>query len=54
MAARVYHPILDGPEHKSGRGKCDFEDVPYCPKCEVEPNSHGFPVDENNFPLPVG
>jgi len=37
----VYHPIHDGPFPLSGSGKVYKECVPYCPKCEEEPNSSG-------------
>jgi hypothetical protein len=37
----VAHPIQDGPFPLSGSGKCAYEDVPYCPKCEQKPNFHG-------------
>lgn len=41
LATKVAHPIHDGPFPLSGSGKCEYEQVPYCPKCEKEPNSHG-------------
>ncbi len=44
MAGRVAHPIWDGPFHMSGSGKCHYEDVPYCPKCEQEPGFRGSPI----------
>jgi hypothetical protein len=45
MAGRVAHPIWDGPFPMSGSGRCHYEDVPYCPKCEKEPNFHGSPIE---------
>ena len=36
MAAKVAHPIWDGPFPMSGSGRCHNESVPYCPKCEEE------------------
>jgi hypothetical protein len=44
LAARIAHPIWDGPFPMSGIGRCVYEEVPYCPKCEPKPNSHGSPV----------
>src|SRR3989338_9544490 len=41
LAARVAHPIHDGPFPLSGSGRCEYEQVPYCPKCEEKPNYHG-------------
>ncbi len=40
--ARVVHPIWDGPFPCSGSGKCHYETVPYCPKCEEQPS--GAPI----------
>ena len=43
MAARVAHPIwIEGT--CGGPGKCQYEVVPYCPKCEEEPSFHGSPI----------
>jgi len=44
MSAVVAHPIWDGPFPGSGSGKCEYEDVPYCPVCEEEPSFHGTPI----------
>ncbi|MEA3329988.1 MAG: hypothetical protein U9Q06_04565 [Nanoarchaeota archaeon] len=44
QAGRVAHPIWDGPFPMSGSGKCHYKQVPYCPKCEKEPNFHGSPI----------
>ena len=44
MAAQIAHPIWDGPFPCSGSGRCYYEEVPYCPKCEEKPNFHGFPI----------
>jgi len=51
LAAQVAHPILDGPFPGSGSGKCDYDEMPYCPKCEEEPNFHGIPINENGQPV---
>jgi hypothetical protein len=44
LAARVAHPIYDGPFPRSGSGQFYYEPVPYCPNCEKEPNSSGSPI----------
>ena len=44
MAAKVAHPIHDGPFVGAGSGECRYEDVGYCPNCETKPNFHGAPV----------
>jgi len=36
--------IWDGPFPMSGSGRCHYESVPYCPKCEEKPNIHGSPI----------
>ena len=45
MAAKVAHPIWDGPFPCSGSGQCHYETVPYCPECETAPNFNGAPID---------
>jgi len=45
LGASVAHPIWDGPFPCSGSGRCHYETVPYCPKCEIQPSFHGFPYD---------
>ena len=45
MGASVAHPIWDGPFACSGSGRVHTEVVPFCPKCETEPNSSGAPID---------
>jgi len=40
----VAHAIHDGPFPLSGSGRCEYEAVPYCPKCEAKPSFHGSPV----------
>ena len=45
MGARVAHPIWDGPFACSGSGAVHTKIVPYCPKCEIEPNFQGAPID---------
>ena len=42
---RVTHSIWDGPFPCSGGGEVQVETVPFCPKCETEPNSRGAPID---------
>lgn len=44
IAAKVAHPIHDGPFPQSGSGKCFYEYVPCCPKCEGAPAYHGTPI----------
>lgn len=41
QAAKVAHPIHDGPFPLSGSGKCEYENVPYCPQCETQPSLRG-------------
>lgn len=41
LVASVAHSIHDGPFPLSGSGKCEYEQVPYCPKCEKKPDFHG-------------
>ena len=44
LDVEVAHPIWDGPFPMSGSGRCKYENVPYCPKHEKEPNYHGMPI----------
>lgn len=44
MATTVAHAIHDGPFPLSGSGRCEYEEVPYCPKCETKPSFHGRPI----------
>ncbi len=44
MTARVAHPVWDGPFPMSGSGRCTYEEIPYCPKCEPKPDFHGSPI----------
>jgi len=44
LAARIAHPVWDGPFAMSGGGRCVYEELPYCPKCEQKPDFHGSPV----------
>ena len=44
LGETVAHPIWDGPFPCSGRGQCEYETVPYCPKCEEKPSFHGAPI----------
>lgn len=46
-AARVLHPIHDGPFPMSGSGNVHVEEVPYCPKCETPPDSRGNPIKQD-------
>lgn len=46
-AAQVAHPIWDSPFPCSGSGRCQYETVPYCPKCEEKPDYHGSPIRMN-------
>ena len=41
QGARIAHPIHDGPFPLFGSGRCHTETVPYCPKCEENPDSNG-------------
>ncbi len=47
MVATVAHPIHDGPFPLSGSGRCHYEEVPFCPKCEKEPSYSGLPITAN-------
>jgi hypothetical protein len=50
LVASVAHSIHDGPFPLSGSGKCEYEQVPYCPKCEKKPDFHGsFITIKRNF-----
>jgi hypothetical protein len=44
MGAQVAHAIHDGPFPLSGSGRCEYETVPYCPKCDPLPSFHGTPI----------
>jgi hypothetical protein len=44
QGTQVAHPIWDGPFPLSGSGRCNYQTVPYCPKCETEPDYHGAPI----------
>ena len=45
IVAKVAHPIHDGPFPLSGSGKCEYEQVPYCPKCEEKPSYSGMLIN---------
>jgi len=45
MSATIAHSIWDSPIPMSGSGKCHYEGVPYCPKCEEKPKFHGSPIE---------
>ena len=45
LAVKVAHPIWDGPFPCSGSGRCEYEEVPYCPKCEKQPSFTGAPIN---------
>lgn len=49
LAARVAHPIWDGPFPCSGNGQVHNEYLPYCPNCEEEPDFHGSPIITNQM-----
>src|SRR3972149_4573072 len=44
MAITVAHPIWFRELSCAGSGECRYEQVPYCPNCEEEPNPHGNPI----------
>jgi len=45
MSKMVYHSVFLGPDKVNfGTGEVVVGDVPYCPKCEKQPDSHGYPV----------
>ncbi len=45
LAAKVAHPIWDGPFPMSGSGRCYYETIPYCPKCEKKPDFSSTPIE---------
>lgn len=44
LIASVAHPVWDGPFPMSGSGRCIYEHIPYCRKCDTKPNSQGSPI----------
>lgn len=45
ISERVSHSVFLGPDTVNfGTGEVVKADVPYCPKCEKRPNSHGSPI----------
>ena len=44
LTARIAHPVWDGPFPLSGGGECQYEEMPFCPKCGQEPNCNGSPI----------
>jgi len=44
QTAQVAHTIRDNLFLFSGSGKCKYEEVLYCPKCEKKPNYCGLPI----------
>ncbi len=44
MSATIAHSIWDGLFPCSGSGQCEYEYVPYCPKCEQIPDFRGSPI----------
>ncbi len=44
LTTRIAYSVWDGPFPMSGSGRCVYEVVRYCPKCEQEPDCHGSPV----------
>jgi hypothetical protein len=49
-ARNVAHTVRDGFFAFSGSGEVNYEQVPYCPKCEKEPSFHGTAVTEDGKP----
>lgn len=49
LAAKIVHAIQDGPFPRPGKGQVFYEDVPYCPKCELEPDFHGDPIESGGL-----
>jgi len=51
LAETVAHPVWDGPFPMSGSGKCEYEEIPYCPECEEKLLDVGCGVGTgtNNF-----
>src|SRR4030043_2252535 len=45
LTTRVAHTVRDGLFEFSGSGKVNYEEVPYCPKCEMKPKFHGKAVN---------
>lgn len=45
LSAIVRHSIWDGPGPCAGHGNVESENVPYCPKCESEPDRIGCPIE---------
>ena len=43
------HPVWDGLFACSGSGEVDKYPIPFCPKCETEPESTGLPVGEGGM-----
>ncbi|MDP1696057.1 MAG: hypothetical protein Q8L29_04030 [archaeon] len=44
----VIHPVWDDPSGIGGFGSIPYiESVPYCPRCEKEPNINGAPIRLN-------
>jgi hypothetical protein len=53
MGVPVVHPIHDSPFPGSGSGQTSTEIVPYCPKCEAQPDINGEPISEDPRDAPV-
>ena len=49
LSTTVAHPIHDGPFPLSGSGRCKYEAVPYCPKCEKKPDFHGAAIKQDSW-----
>ena len=50
MAVERIHSIHDGLFPLSGSGKVEREQIPYCPKCEEKPSTHGKFITPRNDP----
>lgn len=44
LSVTVAHPIHDGPWPGSGSGRCEYESISYCPRCQQKPSSQGEPI----------
>ena len=49
-ATTVAHTVRDGLFAFSGSGEVRNEQVPYCPKCDREPDFHGKAITESGEP----
>ena len=49
MGKTVTQPVWDGLFPCSGSGQVVSSQVPYCPKCDTEPNASGLPGYEKDL-----